>query len=324
MVNQQEAKQVATRVSIVGMAGNVALTLFKLFAGIISHSGAMISDAVHSASDVFSGIIVIVGVRLSARESDSDHPYGHERFECVAEIILAVVLFLAGGAIGIEALKSIFTGAYTELSFRNPLALIAAITSIVVKEAMFWYTKINAKRIDSPSLSAEAWHHRSDALSSVGALIGIGGAALGFPILEPIASIVICLFIFKVAFDVFKDAVDRMVDHSCDEETEAKIKACAEEIEGVEQIDLLRTRVFGNKIYVDIEIGVCQSGQRGAFVLRESLIIQCRAEVRKIYGRMLSKCRRNTDVFQEVLARLCREDFVLMRGKGFLEIPLSI
>ena len=223
MVNQQEAKQVATRVSIVGMAGNVALTLFKLFAGIISHSGAMISDAVHSASDVFSGIIVIVGVRLSARESDS---------------------------------KSIFTGAYTELSFRNPLALIAAITSIVVKEAMFWYTKINAKRIDSPSLSAEAWHHRSDALSSVGALIGIGGAALGFPILEPIASIVICLFIFKVAFDVFKDAVDRMVDHSCDEETEAKIKACAEEIEGVEQIDLLRTRVFGNKIYVDIEIGV--------------------------------------------------------------------
>ena len=256
MVNQQEAKQAATRVSIVGMAGNVALTLFKLFAGIISHSGAMISDAVHSASDVFSGIIVIVGVRLSARESDSDHPYGHERFECVAEIILAVVLFLAGGAIGIEALKSIFTGAYTELSFRNPLALIAAITSIVVKETMFWYTKINAKRIDSPSLSAEAWHHRSDALSSVGALIGIGGAALGFPILEPIASIVICLFIFKVAFDVFKDAVDRMVDHSCDEETEAKIKACAEEIEGVEQIDLLRTRVFGNKIYVDIEIGV--------------------------------------------------------------------
>ena len=245
MVNQQEAKQAATRVSIVGMVGNVALTLFKLFAGIISHSGAMISDAVHSASDVFSGIIVIVGVRLSARESDSDHPYGHERFECVAEIILAVVLFLAGGAIGIEALKSIFTGAYTELSFRNPLALIAAITSIVVKETMFWYTKINAKRIDSPSLSAEAWHHRSDALSSVGALIGIGGAALGFPILEPIASIVICLFIFKVAFDVFKDAVDRMVDHSCDEETEAKI-----------QIDLLRTRVFGNKIYVDIEIGV--------------------------------------------------------------------
>lgn len=256
MNNQQDAKKVATRVSVVGMVGNVALTLFKLFAGLISHSGAMISDAVHSASDVFSGIIVIVGVRLSARDSDSSHPYGHERFECVAEIILAVVLFLAGGAIGIEALKSIITGAYAELTFRNPLALIAAITSIVVKEAMFWYTKINANRINSPSLSAEAWHHRSDALSSVGALIGIGGAALGFPVLEPIASIVICLFILKVAFDVFKDAVDRMVDHSCDEETEAQIKTCAAGIDGVECIDLLRTRVFGNKIYVDIEIGV--------------------------------------------------------------------
>ena len=193
MDNQQNAKKVATRVSVVGVIGNVALTLFKLFAGIISHSGAMISDAVHSASDVFSGIIVIVGVRLSARESDSDHPYGHERFECVAEIILAVILFLAGGAIGLEAVKNIFSGAFAELTFRNPLALIAAVTSIVVKEAMFWYTKINAKRIDSPSLSAEAWHHRSDALSSVGALIGIGGAALGFPILEPIASIIICL-----------------------------------------------------------------------------------------------------------------------------------
>ncbi len=256
MDNQQNAKKVATRVSVVGVIGNVALTLFKLFAGIISHSGAMISDAVHSASDVFSGIIVIVGVRLSARESDSDHPYGHERFECVAEIILAVILFLAGGAIGLEAVKNIFSGAFAELTFRNPLALIAAVTSIVVKEAMFWYTKINAKRIDSPSLSAEAWHHRSDALSSVGALIGIGGAALGFPILEPIASIIICLFIFKVAFDVFKDAVDRMVDHACDGETESQIKTCAGEIDGVECIDLLRTRVFGNKIYVDIEIGV--------------------------------------------------------------------
>lgn len=256
MDKTHDAKRVATTVSLVGMIGNIALTLFKLFAGIVANSGAMISDAVHSASDVFSGIIVIVGVSLSSRESDSDHPYGHERFECVAEIILAVVLFIAGGTIGIEAVKSIVTGAFAELTFRSPLALIAAITSIIVKESMFWYTKINAKKINSPSLSAEAWHHRSDALSSVGALIGIGGAALGFPILEPIASIIICLFIFKVAFDVFRDAVDRMVDHSCDDETADKIKACSEKIDGVERIDLLRTRVFGNKIYVDIEIGV--------------------------------------------------------------------
>ena len=255
-MTENNSKRVATRVSLVGMVGNILLTAFKLAAGFISGSGAMISDAVHSASDAFSGVIVIAGVRLASKESDPHHPYGHERFECVAEIILSVVLFIAGGTIGVGAVNSIIGGDYLSLTFTNPLALIAAVTSIVVKEAMFWYTKINAKRINSPSLSAEAWHHRSDALSSVGALIGIGGAALGFPILEPIASIIICLFIFKVAFDIFKDAIDRMVDHSCDSETEEEMRECAAGIEGVWSIDLLRTRIFGSKIYVDVEIGV--------------------------------------------------------------------
>ena len=263
-MNENNSKRVATRVSLVGMVGNILLTAFKLAAGLISGSGAMISDAVHSASDAFSGVIVIAGVRFSAKESDDHHPYGHERFECVAEIILSVVLFIAGVTIGVEAVKSIIGGDYRTFVFNNPLALIAAVTSIVVKEAMFWYTKINAKRIDSPSLSAEAWHHRSDALSSVGALIGIGGAALGFPILEPIASIIICLFIFKVTYDIFKDAIDRMVDHSCDSETEEEMRECAAGIEGVWSIDLLRTRIFGNKIYVDVEIGVDETLDLGS------------------------------------------------------------
>lgn len=254
MTDNENARRVATRVSLVGMLGNIALTLFKLAAGILSRSGAMISDAVHSASDVFSGVIVIIGVRIASKGSDSEHPYGHERFECVAEMILSAVLFVAGGAIGVEAVKSIISGGYRDLTGQNPLALIAAATSIVVKEAMFWYTRYHAKRIDSPSLAAEAWHHRSDALSSVGALIGVGGAALGFPILEPIASLVICLFIFKVAFDIFRDATDRMVDRSCDADTEARIREAAGEVDGVLAVDLLRTRVFGNKIYVDIEI----------------------------------------------------------------------
>ena len=121
---------------------------------------------------------------------------------------------------------------------------------------MFWYTKINADKIKSSALAAEAWHHRSDALSSIGAIIGIGGAKLGFPILDPIAGIIICLFIFKVAYDIFRDAVDRMVDHCCDPETEENIRLIAEKVEGVANVDLLRTRVFGSKIYVDIEIGV--------------------------------------------------------------------
>ena len=254
MSDSNEAKKVAVRVSVVGMIGNILLTTFKFIAGIAANSGAMTSDAVHSASDVFGGLIVIIGVRFSTKESDSNHPYGHERFECVAALILAAALFLTGGTIGISALQKILSGEYRELEIKGQLAMIAAITSSVVKEAMFWYTKINANRIESTALAAEAWHHRSDALSSVGALIGICGAQFGLPILEPIASIVICLFIFKVAFDISKDAVDRMVDHSCDGELEKQMRECAAAVDGVMNIDLLRTRVFGNKIYVDIEI----------------------------------------------------------------------
>ena len=173
MSDSNNAKKVAVKVSVVGMIGNILLTIFKFIAGIVAHSGAMTSDAVHSASDVFGGLIVIIGVRFSSKESDSDHPYGHERFECVAALMLSVALFLTGGTIGVSALQKILSGEYRELEIKGQLALIAAITSIVVKEAMFWYTRINAKRIDSTALAAEAWHHRSDALSSVGALIGI-------------------------------------------------------------------------------------------------------------------------------------------------------
>lgn len=255
MTSNTESKRIAVKVSVVGMVGNILLTLFKFVAGILGKSGAMISDAVHSASDVFSGLIVIVGVHFSTKDSDPEHPYGHERFECVAAILLSVLLFLAGGTIGFSAVKNIVTGEYNEHTVVGWLAFIAAVVSVVVKEAMFWYTKINADKINSPALKAEAWHHRSDALSSVGAIIGIGGAKLGFPVLEPIASVIICLFIFKVAFDIFKDAVNRMVDRSCDEETEQNIRECASNVDGVLSVDLLHTRVFGNKIYVDIEIG---------------------------------------------------------------------
>ena len=247
-------EQTATRVTMVSIIGNLILSAFKLMAGLLAHSGAMVSDAVHSASDVFSSIIVIIGVRVSSRESDKEHPYGHERFECVAAIILSVVLFITGLFIGIQAVQTIFGGNYASLVVPGILALVAAIVSILVKEAMYWYTKINAQKIDSSALMADAWHHRSDALSSVGALIGIGGARLGYPILDPIASGIICIFILKAAIDIFLDAIDKMVDHSCDASTEEAIRKCALEQEGVIQVDFLQTRVFGNRIYVDIEI----------------------------------------------------------------------
>ena len=247
-------QKIANKVSVVSIIQNVLLSLFKLFAGIFANSNAMISDAIHSASDVFSTIVVIIGVRLSSRDSDREHPYGHERMECVAAIILSIVLFITGLGIGIQALQAILNVNYETLQMPGILALIAAIVSIITKEAMYWYTRHYAKQIDSAALMADAWHHRSDAFSSIGALIGIAGSRMGFPIMDSIASLVIFVFIAKAAFDIFKDAMDKMVDHSCDENTEKAIYDCVISHEDVLGIDLLQSRIFGNKIYVDLEI----------------------------------------------------------------------
>lgn len=247
-------EKTAMRISFVSIVINVILSLFKALAGLVAHSGAMISDAIHSASDVFSTIVVIIGVKISGKESDKEHPYGHERMECVAAILLATILAITGLGIGWSAVSKIMAGNYDQLEVPGVLALVAAIVSIVVKEAMYWYTRAGAKKIDSGALMADAWHHRSDSLSSIGALIGIGGARLGFPILDPIASVVICIFIEKAALDIFMDAVNKMVDKACDEETEARMRDCVIGQEGVLGVDLLRTRTFGNKVYVDIEI----------------------------------------------------------------------
>ncbi|MCI5857205.1 MAG: cation diffusion facilitator family transporter [Agathobacter sp.] len=263
--SEEQFQKVANHVSLVSIIGNVALSLMKLLAGIVAHSNAMISDAIHSASDVFSTIIVIIGIRLASKESDKEHPYGHERLECVAAIVLAMVLLITGIGIGYTALHNILKGNYGELSIPGILALVAAIVSIISKEAMYWYTRFYAKKIDSSALMADAWHHRSDAFSSVGALIGIAGARLGFPIMDSIASLVIFVFIVKAAYDIFKDAVDKMVDHSCDEQTEKQIYECVIQNKDVLGVDLLQTRIFGNKIYVDVEIEV-----NASYPLREA------------------------------------------------------
>lgn len=253
-VTAEEFQRVANRVSIITIIGNVVLSALKLFAGVWASSIAMISDAVHSASDVFSTFVVIIGIRLASKKPDKEHPYGHERMECVAAILLSMVLFITGLGIGADAFKTILGGNYSELKVPGALALVAAVVSIVSKEAMYWYTRYHARRIDSGALMADAWHHRSDALSSIGALIGIGGAMLGYPILDSVASLVIFFFIAKAAFDIFKDAMDKMVDRSCDEETENQLRECVMKNEKVLGIDKLRTRIFGNKIYVDVEI----------------------------------------------------------------------
>ena len=247
-------KKTANKVSIISIIANTFLAIFKLLAGIFAHSSAMISDAIHSASDVFSSFVVIIGIKLSSKEPDKEHPYGHERLECVAAMILAVILFITGSGIFYNALKNILNGTYNNITIPGVLALIAAIVSIIIKEAMYWYTRHYAKKIDSSALMADAWHHRSDALSSVGALIGIFFARIGYPIMDSVASIVIFIFIVKASIDIFMDATNKVVDHSCDEELEKEIYNYVMKDKDVKDIDLFRTRMFGNKVYVDLEI----------------------------------------------------------------------
>ncbi|HQC26905.1 MAG TPA: cation diffusion facilitator family transporter [Treponemataceae bacterium] len=249
-------EQIAMKVSRISIIGNIILSGFKLFAGIFAQSAAMISDAVHSMSDVFSTIIVMIGIKLANKKSDKEHPYGHERFECVAAIVLAAVLFATGAGIGWSGIKKAIAGNYGDLAIPGILALVAAIGSIIVKEAMYWYTRGAAKRINSSALMADAWHHRSDAFSSVGSFAGIFGARLGFPILDPLACIIICLFILKAAIDIFRDAVGKMTDRACDDETIAKMRDLILSQKSVEGIDGLKTRLFGDKIYMDVEIRV--------------------------------------------------------------------
>lgn len=247
-------KNLAIHVSVISIVVNMILSILKLAAGIISRSGAMISDAVHTISDVFTTFIVMAGIHMSNKPSDQKHPYGHERFECVASILLSAALFEVGAGIGYEAFRKIIQGMAGQLHSPGLPALIAAIISIAVKEWMYWYTRDAALKIRSGALMADAWHHRSDALSSIGSFIGIFGARIGFPVLDPIASAVICLLIIKAAGRIFKDSIDKMVDRACDEAICKKISETALNQDGVDDVDEIKTRLFGARIYVDIEI----------------------------------------------------------------------
>ena len=249
-----EAHHLVMKVSVVSIVVNILLSVMKLLAGIIARSGAMISDAVHSASDVFSTIIVIIGINLSSRKSDTEHQYGHERMECVAAMVLAVVLAATGLGIGYTGVVKILSFSAEGIEIPGRLALAAAVISIIVKEWMYWYTRRGAERINSGALMADAWHHRSDSLSSAGAFLGILGARLGYPVLDPLASIIICMLIAKAAYDIFRDAMDKMVDKSAPDEVVADMRLVIAQQKGVAGIDEIKTRLFGAKVYVDVEI----------------------------------------------------------------------
>ena len=251
-MQEQNEKCVTMRISAVGVVCNVALTLFKLIAGIVANSAAMVADAVHSASDIVGSFVVMIGAVISNKAPDTEHPYGHEKLECIASVILGNILVAVGALIGYNGILKIVSG--ETLTAPGTLALIAAVASIVVKEALYWYTILGAKKINSVSLKAEAWHHRSDALSSIGSFVGILGARLGVPVLDPIASVVICLFIFKVAYGIFRESIDRLIDHACCDETVEQMRETLAAVPGVLAVDDIKTRLFGSRTYVDVEI----------------------------------------------------------------------
>lgn len=252
---------VIRKLSLVGIIGNVFLSAFKFIAGIMGNSSAMVSDAVHSLSDVFATFIAFLGVRFGRREADASHPYGHERIESLAAIVLGLILLVTGVGIGWVGLEKILAGNYESLPIPGMIALVAAIVSIAVKEGMFWYTHHWARVIRSSAFEADAWHHRSDAMSSIGALVGVGGSMLGYPVLDPIASVVICLFILKQGISIIYDALKKMLDTSCGEQFEEEVRQLVDAENQVGHIDMLRTRMFGDKVYIDMEIAIDGSMQ---------------------------------------------------------------
>jgi cation diffusion facilitator family transporter len=251
------------RVTLLGSFANLLLVVFKFIAGIVGHSAAMIADAVHSLSDFITDIIVIIFVAISGKPEDSDHSYGHGKYETLATAVIGIILFFVGVGILISGIKAIVGALQGEpLQAPSLLALIAAVISIVVKEALYHYTVKRGKALDSSSVVANAWHHRSDALSSIGTAIGIGGAVfLGeqWRILDPIAAVVVSIFIIKVAVELIKPCIDELVERSLPEEVEQRIHALILQSPQVSSPHHLRTRRIGS--YIAIEVHMRMDGQ---------------------------------------------------------------
>jgi len=249
----QENLAVAKRISVVSILWNVILSVVKVIAGILGNSGAMIADGIHSISDVATTVLAYLGVKMAAKTADEDHPYGHEKIEPVMGKMLAIILFVTAGGIMYGGAKAIMSG---DVETPKGIAIYAAVLSIIIKEWMFHYTIKGARKINSGALKADAWHHRTDALSSVGSLVGISGAMMGYPLLDPIAGVAIGLLVMKVAVDIYIQSVKELIDTAAAPEIVEALSKCILSIEGVKGIDDLKTRMHASRYYVDVEISV--------------------------------------------------------------------
>ena len=246
------------KVTLAGSAGNAILVVLKFVAGVISNSSAMIADAIHSLSDFITDIIVLIFVGISARPQDRSHDYGHGKFETLASMFISLALLAAAiGIIVSGALKFTSWLNGEDLSAPGSLALWVAIMSIIIKELMFQYTARKGKELSSPALTANAWHHRSDALSSIAAAIGIGGAVIiggRWTVLDPLASIVVGAMLVKVALKIMKPSLGELTDESLSEETEEEIMETISSFKDVSEPHNLRTRRIGNRIAIEAHI----------------------------------------------------------------------
>lgn len=259
-MDSEKRTQKIRNVTLIGSFINAILTIGKIIAGIVGNSSAMIADGVHSLSDFITDVIVIVFIKVSGKERDKNHQYGHGKFETFATMLISFALFLVGLGILISGAGKIIDSLKGEL-IEKPgfIALYAALISIIFKEGLFWYTKIEGKRMNSQAMIANAWHHRSDAFSSIGTALGISGAILlgeRWRILDPIAGVIVSLFILKVAWDIAKPSIDELLDSSLPETTEKEIEEIITGTIGVEYFHNLRTRKIGEIISVEVHIKV--------------------------------------------------------------------
>ena len=244
---------IGIKVSLFTICINFILFLYKLIVGIYAHSHAMVSDAIHSLSDILTTILVVIGLVMSLKGKDKQHPYGHERIECVFAILLSFILFLTGISIGISGIKVILTK-NNSIPIPKISALFAAVISIIVKMIMYIYTMKIAKRINSVSMIADANHHKMDSLSSIGSFLGVLFARMGFPIFDPLFSVIICLIIIKGSIFIFIEAISQMIDKSCDIQFEKELIDYVKKKKKINDVKELKTRIFGSKVYVDITI----------------------------------------------------------------------
>ncbi|HIW21239.1 MAG TPA: cation diffusion facilitator family transporter [Candidatus Dorea intestinavium] len=247
-------KKTINQVTLIDTVGNVSLSAMKLTTGFFSGSQALISDGLHSLSDVMGAFIMFVGVKISDKDPDKDYPYGYEKIESVTAIIMAMILFSAGLSIGLAGLERIIHDDYKGVKTPGVIALIVACISILVKEFMFWYMKGKAKIANSEAILAEAWHQRADGIGSIGSLIGVMGARMGYPVVDSLASLAICVFVLKTAIGIFKESANKITDKAIDPEIHEEILKITKEQENVLGVQSLKTRQCGDGIEIQLVI----------------------------------------------------------------------